>query len=64
MINMDLLKKEMIKSGITEEELCQKLGISKRVYCRKIKKGVINTEEAEKMRVILGLKNPGRIFFA
>lgn len=64
MINIVLLEEEMARCGITEEEMCQRLGLSRGVYCRKIRKGVINTEEAEKMRVILGLKDPGKIFFA
>lgn len=61
---MDLLLKEMEKKGVTEAELCRNLGMSKIIFSRKIKKGRLNTEEAEKIRRMLDIKDPGRIFFA
>ncbi len=64
MINVDLLLKEMEKKGVTEAELCRNLGMSKIIFSRKIKKGRLNTEEAEKIRRMLDIKDPGRIFFA
>ena len=64
MINVDLLLKEMEKKGVTEAELCRNLGMSKITFSRKIKKGRLNTEEAEKIRRMLDIKDPGRIFFA
>ena len=64
MINIDLLLKEMEKKGVTEAELCRNLGMSQIAFSRKIKKGRLNTEEAEKIRRMLDIKDPGRIFFA
>lgn len=40
------------------------MGLLTDSFSRKIKKGVISTDEAEKIRVILALSDPGRIFFA
>lgn len=64
MINMELLLNEMEKKGVTMSDLCRNLGTNQIVFGRKIKKGIINTAEAEKIRRMLDIKDPGRIFFA
>lgn len=64
MINMELLFHEMKKKGVTMAELCQNLGTNQIIFSRKIRKGRINTAEAEKIRRMLDIKDPGRIFFA
>ena len=64
MLNIALLEEEMAKKSVGKDELCRKLGLPHGSFSRKIKKGVISTDEAEKIRVILALSDPGRIFFA
>ncbi len=64
MINIVLLEKEMAKRKVGKDELCRKLGLPHGSFSRIIKKGVISTREAEKIRVILELSDPGSIFFA
>lgn len=64
MVNIALLEKEMAKKNVGKDELCRELGLPHGSFSRKIKKGVISTVEAEKIRIILELSDPGRIFFA
>ena len=64
MINIVLLEKAMEKQKVGKDELCRKLGLPHGSFGRKIAKGVINTQQAEKIRVILELSDPGSIFFA
>ncbi len=64
MVNIALLEEEMAKKNVGKDELCRKLGLTPGSFSRKIKNGVINTDEAEKIRVILALSDPGKIFFA
>ncbi len=64
MINIVLLEEAMENRGVSKGELCRKLGLSEVTFGRKIRRGIINTEEAEKIRRILELEEPAKIFFA
>lgn len=64
MINVNLLKAEIVRNGLTQSEFCKKIGMPHSTFVRKMKKGIINTDEAEKMTKILHIKDPNKIFFA
>lgn len=63
-INVNLLKAEIVKNGMTQEEFCKKIKMAQSTFIRKMKKAVVTTEEAEKMIKTLKIKNPEEIFFA
>ena len=64
MINRNLLKSEIVKNGLTQAELCQKIGMAHSSFIRKMKNGVFTTDEAEKLINVLGIQNPVDVFFA
>lgn len=62
-MNANLLKSEIVKNGLTQKELCKAIGMSQSTFIRKVKKGIFNTDEIEKMIIVLKLDNPSQIFF-
>ena len=64
MVDVNLLKSEIVKNGMTQSEFCQKIGMAHSTFVRKMKYGIVNTDEAEKMAQVLCLENPEKIFFA
>lgn len=63
MVNVNLLKAEIVKNGLTQSEFCEKIGMSHSTFVRKMKKRVLNTDEAEKITKILNIEDPNKIFF-
>ena len=64
MVNVNLLKSEIVKRGWTQDEFCARIGMAHSTFVRKMKKGIVTTKEAETMTDVLGVKNPEKIFFA
>ena len=64
MLNVNLLKSEIVKNGMTQEEFCKKIGMAHSTFIRKMKIGIVTTEEAEEIIRVLKIKNPVEIFFA
>ena len=64
MLNVNLLKAEIVKNGMTQEEFCKKIGMAHSTFIRKMKIGIVTTEEAEEIIRVLKIKNPVEIFFA
>lgn len=62
MINVNLLKSAIVAKNMTQDEFCKKIGMAHSTFIRKMKKGVVNTDEAEKMIKILDINNPEEIF--
>ncbi len=64
MVNVNLLKSEIVKNGLTQAELCKKIGMAHSSFIRKMKNGVFTTAEAERLITVLGIQNPVDVFFA
>lgn len=64
MVNVNLLKAEIIKHEFTQEEFCKKIDMSLSTFGRRLKRKAFNTDEAEKIAEVLRLKNPAEIFFS
>lgn len=64
MIDVNLLKAEIVKNGMTQTEFCTAIGMAHSTFIRKMKRRTVNTDEAEKMAKVLNIKEPGKIFFA
>ena len=62
MINVKLLKAEIVKNGMTQDEFCKKIDMAHSTFIRKMRVGVVTTEEAQRMIQILEIKNPAEIF--
>lgn len=63
MIMINKLKELIEKKGYSTEEFSKLLGISNKAFNTKLSKGIFGSDEIEKMRVILEIKNPAEIFF-
>ena len=63
MINVDKLKGKIAENRLTREKLAKAMGISARGLSLKLKKGVFNNVEIEKLVKILKIDNPIEIFF-
>lgn len=62
-IDINKLKGLIVSKGMTQKEMAEKLGIAENTMYRKMKKGVFNSDEMNKMVKILKIDNPGEIFF-
>jgi len=63
MINIDKLNGKIAENRFTREKLARAMGISTRGLSIKLKKGVFNNIEIEKLIKILKIENPMEIFF-
>ena len=63
MMNTNLLKAEIVRNGLTQKEFCKSIKMAQSTFIRKIRKGVFNTDEIERMVNVLNLKRPEQIFF-
>ena len=64
MINVNLLKAEIVKNGLTQLDFCKRIGMSHSTFVRKMKMKNLTTNEAEKMITVLGIEEPEKIFFS
>ena len=63
MINVNMLKYEVVKNCMTQKDFCNSIGMSQSTFIRKMKRGVFKTDEIEKMINVLKLEKPQQIFF-
>lgn len=61
-MNRKLLKAEMAKNGMTQQKLCEAIGMSPSTFIRKMKKGVFNSDEIVEMIEVLHISDPISIF--
>lgn len=63
MINVNELKAAIVRKGMTQFQVANKLGITPRTFSSKLNIGVFYSDEMEKMIDILDIENPMQIFF-
>lgn len=64
MINTNEIKGRIMAKGYTQAEVARMIGIAPDTLSRKLIKGVLGTDEVEKLVVVLEIENPWEIFFA
>lgn len=64
MIAVNELKGVIKARGMTQAELAGLMGIHETTLNRKLRKGILNSNEIEAMIDILKISNPAEIFFA
>lgn len=64
MVNVNLLKAEIVKAGLSIEDVYKGIGLSKRQWYERIRKGVFDSEEMYNLIRIIGIAEPVPIFFA
>lgn len=63
MLNVPEFKAAMVRKGYTQKALSEKLGISEKTFCERIKTKRFGTEEIEILIPLLEIENPMPIFF-
>lgn len=63
MINTNLLKSEIVKNGLTMENVAVNLNLTPRTFYYKMKTGKFWLSEAEQMIELLKIENPTEVFF-
>lgn len=63
MFNGNQLRAEIIRAGMTQKQVAESIGITPNTFSQKINSGTFGLDEAEKMIKLLGIRNPGAIFF-
>ena len=63
MININELKAAIVRKGLTQTDVAQRLNVTPRTFGSKLGKGVFNSDEIENMIRILEIKDPMPIFF-
>lgn len=54
----------IIEKGYTQKDIAAKIGITPKTFYLKMKKGVWNTDEIQKMIVLLDIKDAADIFLS
>ena len=62
-MNVNGLKAEIKRNGLTLEQTAGLIGISSSTFWRKLKNNSLDLREAEKLIKVLNIQNPGHIFF-
>lgn len=63
MLNVLEFKAAMVRKGFTQKSLAQRLGISEKTLCSRIKNKRFKTDEIEQLIPLLGINDPMQIFF-
>ena len=64
MIDVNRLKSEIVRAGMTQKAVAGVLGMSENTFSKKINTGKFGLEDAEKMIKLLGIEDPIAVFFA
>lgn len=64
MLDVNGLKAAIVKKGLTQKDVADKLGMSQKTFSTRLSKGVFGSDEIEKLMSILDIPNPVEIFFA
>ena len=64
MIDINRLRSEIVRAGMTQKLVASALGMSENTFSKKINTGKFGLEDAEKMIKLLGIQDPVAVFFA
>ena len=64
MLNANALRAEIARNGMTQGEVAKRIGISRATFSKKMRTNGFGMAEADKLIELLGIKNPGAIFFS
>ena len=64
MLNVNALKAEWVKKGLTQQDVAHMVGISTKTLSLQLKRGILGSDTIEILIKELEIKNPVEIFFA
>ena len=63
MLNANALRAEIARNGMTQSQVAERIGISATTFSKKMKNNGFGIDEADKLISLLGIQDPGAIFF-
>ena len=64
MVAANLLRAELAKNSMTQADLAREIGLSPQTLSKKLKKGVLGSDEIERILNVLPIEDPMSVFFA
>ena len=64
MLDVKALRAEIARNGMTQGQVAERIGITASTFSRKMKTNGFGINEAEEIIKLLGIQDPGAIFFA
>lgn len=64
MLDPKALRAEIARNGMTQGQVAERIGMSATTFSKKMKNNGFGMNEADKIIELLGIQNPGAIFFA
>lgn len=64
MLDANALKAEIVRNGMTQGQVAEIIGMSANTFSAKIRNNGFGLDEADKLIEVLGIENPGAIFFS
>ena len=63
MLNANALRAEIARNGMTQGQVAERIGMSANTFSIKMNNNGFGLKEADKIIELLGIQNPGAIFF-
>ena len=63
MINIPKLRGRIAEAGYNNKQIAEKIGVHPATLCRKLEKGVFNSDEIQSLIKVLNIEDPMSIFF-
>lgn len=64
MLDANALKAEIVRNGMTQGQVANRIGMSATTFSQKIRNNGFGLDEADKLVALLGIHDPGAIFFS
>jgi len=63
MIKINELRGLIVSKGLTQKDVAKAIGINEKTFYTKMKRGVFNSDEINRMIKLLDIKDPCELFF-
>lgn len=64
MLNANALRAEIARNGMTQGQVAEQIGMTPTTFSQKIRNNGFGLDEADKLIALLGIRDPGAIFFS
>lgn len=64
MLDAKALRAEIARNGMTQGQVAERIGMTATTFSRKVKTNGFGLNEADRIIELLGIQDPGAIFFA
>lgn len=64
MLDAKALRAEIARNGMTQGQVAERIGMTATTFSRKVKTNGFGLNEADRIIDLLGIQDPGAIFFA